>query len=165
MTFTAGQKLRASELNEQGVLVARASRVTSTGASTGSTVGIVRLDDVPVTAGRAYSVHAHGGLYPTSINGGRVDVTVRYTVDGSTPSVSSSVLALRGVQLFTAQFVEAYDVDIVYVPSVNETLSLLLCFSTVITTDATQSYGATSWPTEITVTDLGADPGDTGVDI
>ncbi|MBW0117030.1 hypothetical protein [Pseudonocardia abyssalis] len=66
--------------------------------------------------------------------------------------------------MFTAQFVERFYAETIYVPSTSFDLSLLLCFQTV-GSSAVASYGATTWPTEITITDVGSDTGNVGVSI
>lgn len=165
MAFVAGQRLRASQLNEQGTLVARAARTSNTASSTSAVVGILRLDDVPVIQGRAYEFRATGGLFPLGAGTSRADMTLRYTTDGSTPLITSPILKLTGRQMFVDGFVEPYDNRIIYVPPLNQTISLLACYQSVVYGVAVASYGAANWPTEITIVDLGADPGDTGVDI
>lgn len=166
MAFVAGQKVRASQLNAQGVIKARARRVTNTGASTGSVVGILRLDDVPVVAGRAYQITAIGGLFPNATDNVRIDATLRYTTNGATPTTASPILVLHGLTTVTNGYVERYNIIHTYVPGVDQTLSLIMCFQSVASGGAAvSSYAAADWPTEIIVTDMGADPGDTGVDI
>lgn len=162
MAFTAGQKVRASELNAQGVLLARGRRTTNSGGSTSAVVPLLRLDDVAVAAGRAYLIEINGGLFPSGADTARADVTLRFTTTGATPTTGSPVLLLDGKQMFTAGFVERYNASIVYVPGSNQLLSLLLCFQSVIYGANVSSYGTSSWPTEILITDLGADPGNVG---
>lgn len=163
MAFTAGQKVRASELNATGVLIARGRRTTNSAAGTG-VIGVLRLDDVPVTAGRCYLINARGGMWPTAAGDTRADVTVRFTTTGATPTTASPILALVGRQLFTTGYVEPFDIAQTYTPGSNQLLSLLLCFDS-IDSDPIAAYGAADWPVEILVTDLGADPGNTGVAI
>ncbi len=163
MTFTAGQKVRASQLNEQGVIVARARRVINkTGGAT--VFGILRLDDIPILQNRAYEVKMVGAIFPASANA-NADVFMRYTTDGSTPSVSSPTLKQNNVELIRAVFVYAFDTSVIYVPSTDQVLSILITCLSTVGGISISGYAAADWPTEITITDLGFDPGDTGVDI
>lgn len=162
MTFTAGQKVRASQLNEQGVIVARARRIVNT-AGSAAAFGILRLDDIPILAGRAYELQATGGIFPNAANL-HCDMFLRHTTDGSTPGVASPALMQESMELNRNGFVYGYKIRYIHVPPADQTLSLLI---TAIQTvgGSIAAYAAANWPTEITIIDLGGDPGDTGVDI
>lgn len=89
MAFTAGQKVRASALNQIGVIVGRSQRTTNSTAS----ATIVRVLSViaPVVAGRSYRVWCDGEIFSTS-TACVAQSELRYTTNNTEPATSSTVL-------------------------------------------------------------------------
>lgn len=95
MAFTAGQKVRASELNAaidavDNRIVGRNQRTTdSTGSAT-----IVRVLSViaPVVAGRTYRVMCDGEVFISGNNAATSQHELRYTTNNTEPTTSSTVL-------------------------------------------------------------------------
>lgn len=171
-TYFAAQKLRAEELADLvdedsplplGIL-ARGNRNTSSTTTT-TEQGVLRLDDIPVYAGRTYRVWTSPLFLDTSVANDVIRALVRYTTDGSTPTTSSSVLSFVQARAedVTDQYAIPFTCD--YSPSADQLLSVLLTVARRSGTGNVSIIGATSGPINLVVEDIGMDPGDTGVDI
>lgn len=172
MAFFAGQKLRASELQDlidkdsplpRGIL-ARGNRTTSSTTTT-SEVGVIRLDDIPIYAGRTYKIWSTALRLDTSVANDVARVNLRYTTDGSTPSTSSTVMTQAQAGLPNATDGNSVDVCVDYSPAADELLSLLLCVSRISGTGSIGIIAGVTAPINLVVEDMGLDPTDTGVDI
>jgi hypothetical protein len=170
--FTSQQTLTAAALNTAllaGAVIGRARRTTSSTTSTGTTrVAVLRLDDIPLTAGRIYEIRTGGLQIDGVTNNDTMIIDIVYTTDGSTPTTASSLLA--GASSETIQPNAASPVyssiSTTYTPAGNETLSLLLTIKHGVGTGAMGllATGTTSI-IEMLIIDRGVDPGDTGVDL
>lgn len=94
MTFVAGQKLKASDLNDAigyGIIARqqRTTDITTTGAIT-RVMGTIAT----VTSGRTYAVRAQAEMYKSAATATDVvsQSELRYTTDGTEPTVTSTVL-------------------------------------------------------------------------
>lgn len=170
MTFSAGEKVTATKLNLElldGQVIARGRRTTtSTGTSGTTELGVIRLDDVPITSGRLYTITWRGDPDST-IDTDVISVRCRYTTDGSTPSTSSTILpGSERRQPAFASVTNGQQHSALYIPSSNETFSVLLTQRRVSGTGSVTLFAnGTDFITDIWITDGGVDPGDTGVDI
>jgi hypothetical protein len=90
MTFVAGTKLRASELNRLGACVARNRRTTNSAAIT--TIQRVLSVRAPVVNGRTYRVIAHGEVFGLS-GATTTQNELRHTTNDTEPTTTSTVLA------------------------------------------------------------------------
>jgi hypothetical protein len=170
--FLAGQVPTAAELilaSRAGECLDRAQRITdSTGSATTTLVPVLRLDDVPITAGRAVIVESSGILLDSSVADDVGLLTVTYTTDGSTPTIASAVLpgAVAERLVRNISFPETCNIRTRYTPAGNETLSLLLCVSRAAGTGTiVAKANGTSSVMELTVIDAGVDGGDHGTDL
>lgn len=164
--IVAGQTLTASLLNQKvRKCVARARRTTNSSATTSTTsVGVLRLDDIPVRAGVTYRV-------TYKLTGDTVTATdtlralIRYTTDTTTPTTSSTLLLGTGgeTSFSSGSSGSTLVVTTDYVPVADESLSLLLCIQHTLGTSAiiAQADGGI-FLTEMYVDDMGDDPGNTG---
>jgi hypothetical protein len=152
-----------------GRCLARARRITSSSTTTGTTdIGVLRMDDVAIPAGHLIAIMSS----PLAIDGAtandEIRARMRYTTDGSTPSVSSTILPGSKVQIrqTDANVPEQRTIFTTYTPAGAETLSILLCTSHVAGTGAAGIFAdGTEDIIEFSVWDMGVDPGDTGTDI
>lgn len=164
--WTAGQKVRGSQLT-QGTIIGWAQRITnSTTNSTSTDIGVMRLDNVAVVSGRSYSIRSNS-LNPNSTVGtDTVRIQVRYRTDGTAAGITDALLP--GGQAFTfgtaSGFVTA-TFDIQYIPTGNQTLSLLLCVARSNGTGAVSLFADGVRVTEIKIFDCGVDIGNTGVNL
>lgn len=167
MVFVAGQVLTAAQLNALPKIVRRARRVTN---STGTTteIGVERLDDIPILAGRCYEISTTTLIIDGTSDGGQIAAHIRYTTDGSTPTTASPIIPGGNTQFRQAANAvteSAAPICTTYTPVADETLSLLLTVRN-FAGGGTVAMAADSINIiEMRVKDLGPDPGDTGVDI
>lgn len=165
---TAGQIMTADLFNRKvRKNIAHARRLTNSTASTGSPVGVIRMDDIPIRAGIQYRISWKARTDSSVAN----DVCygeIRYTTDGSTPTTSSTQLPGSvgetgqtdggvGFSLYATTY---------YSPLVNETLSILLTVTRGSGTGNNVLYadGATN-VTDIYIDDMGDEPGLTGTNV
>jgi len=172
MTFFSGQKARASQMNDlidqDSVLplgiIARGQRVTN---STGTTteVGVLRLDDVPMYAGRTYKIWTSPLWLDTSVANDVAAVNLRHTTDGSTPSTSSTILTAAESVLANIAFPNSVGMSIDYSPATDTLFSVLLTVSRASGTGTILITGSATLPISVVIEDIGLDPTDTGTDI
>lgn len=170
--FLAGEIPTAAALNTAslaGRCVGRAQRITNSSTSTSSTaVAVLRLDDIPITAGRLYRIETSRLAVDGATAADTLAAELRYTTDGTTPTTASSILpgTYDEVDQPNASRAEFLYICASYAPAGDETLSLLL---TIHHGSGTGAMGLQADGTlkiiEILVWDCGVDPGDTGVDL
>lgn len=170
MVFLAGDVPDGDEFDRAvEKLVARARRATASSASTASSpaTAVLRLDDIPLVAGYAYTIEAAFNADST-VASDILRIELRYTTDGSTPTVSSTQLpgAVGDFQTPTnATWRKADSLKTVYAPAGDETLSLLLTIGRIAGTGNCTLFADGTYLTEIFVYQSGPDPGDTGVSL
>jgi len=171
-TYFSGQKVRAGEfgdlIDQDSVLplgiIARGNRTTSSTTTT-TEVGVERLDDIPVYAGRSYKIWTSPLNLDSSVANDVVLAAVRYTTDGSTPSTSSTVLSAIQERCDDATNGPVLPFCCDYSPAADQLLSVLLSVGRVSGTGSVSIIGSATRPINLNVEDMGPDPGDTGVDI
>jgi hypothetical protein len=172
MTFFSAQKARAGTMNDlidqDSVLPlgiqARGNRTTSSTTTT-TEVGVLRLDDIPIYAGRTYRIWTSPLRLDTSVANDVARANIRYTTDGSTPTTSSTVMTNAQALLANIADGDSVDICIDYSPSADELLSLLLCVARQSGTGNISIIAASTTPINMVVEDIGLDPTDTGTDI
>lgn len=147
-----------------GTLLQRGRRTSNSTTTTGEQ-GVLRTDDLTVYQGHAYRIHTTP-LQADTTSANIPGAQVRYTTDGSTPSTGSTVLPGSRAEYRQADgaFAETVNIDTIYVPSADETLSLLLTCIAVTSADSV-IIGSSTRTIDLYVTYWGVDPGDTGTDI
>jgi len=149
-----------------GRIVKRGRRITAT-ATTTTILGVLRVDSIAVVAGRAYGIHTSGlaidGATAAAI--GRAEV--RHTTDGSVPGTGSALLPGAWTRDQTSNTIDGtiQAINGFYFPSTSHTLRILLCIASGAGAVAVQILGDATFPIDLVVTDMGEDPGDSGVDI
>ncbi len=167
MAFLAGQTLTGNDLNlATRRLLARGVRTTPTSGATTTEIGIMRFDDIPAIGGRIHRIWTNSvGLQLSAGTNTLGRLNIRYTTDGSTPTNASTQLTLAQVTVPSTAAAEYLTCDAIYVPAVDEVLSIFLGLSrpsgtgTVIATASTGTPGAI----ELYVEDLGVDIGNSAV--
>lgn len=164
-SITSSHTASITLLNRLGIKD-RASRSTDSTA-TATEIGVLRLDDVPILAGRIYAIQTTPlGLDSTSTND-EIIAQFRFTTDGSTPTTASTVLPGGRVQVrqTDSNVPEHKTIYTTYTPAANETLSLLLTVARLAGAGNVRISPDTSGLTAFTVVDLGVDPGNHGTSI
>lgn len=168
MAFTGGEDVTADKLNRATEkVIARGRRTTTSGNSTGSSVAILRLDDVAVRAGYLYVIRTNSLAISTSVANNTVRAEIRYTTDGSTPSTSSTIIPGGVTQQVPESTTQSDNSSIhcLYAPGSDETLSLLLCVTRTTGSGNGFIFADATNVIEMWIEQGGEDPGDTGVDL
>lgn len=161
MSFVAGQKLRASELNDAldpvGALplgvIARNERSTNL-LGISSVARVISCRAAMVT-GRTYRISARTEV-DASVSGATSQAELRYTTNDTEPTTSSATL-VRGITTHATSGVpDSVDIDGLYVATTTGFLRAVLCMSRVVGT-GTVNIGADSGvrPTQIQIEDVG----------
>lgn len=169
---TSAQPFSATDailLGKAGRIIGRARRVSNSTTSASSTlVPVLELDDIPVKAGRCYGVRTTNLAIDGNVANDSMTVTICYTTDGSTPTISSTQIIGGTIQCVQTNIAipEYRIIDTTYTPASDETLSLLLAFNRTSGTGTVSILAdGASRIVELAIIDLGEDPGDTGVDL
>lgn len=169
--IVAGNLILASEtreaLDERAYgLLQRARRTSNSSTSTSTTpVNVLRLDDLPITGGRAYLIQTSALVLHSSNATDVARAALYYTTNGSTPTSSSTLLAITQKTVSATANPPTSVLSVMYFPTVDETLSLLLTVSRQAGAGSVDILAGTGFPIDIYVHDMGVDPGDTGVDL
>lgn len=171
--FQSHELLTATKLNRSlraGRCIARGRRVTnsSTVAASSPFVAVLRIDDIPVTSSRLYTIVSSSLGLDTSQADNVGQAVITYTTDGSTPVVGSTVLpgSLIETNIHDTVQPEAVIINTSYTPASDQTLSLLLCIARRVGTGAIMLVAdGTNTIIELSIFDSGEDPGDVGVDL
>lgn len=167
MPVLAGDTATAAQWNLDtlgGTLIARGRRETNSTTTT-SEVGVLRLDDIPILAGRTYIIDTSSLSMDGNTANDILRATIRYTTDGTTPTTSSTILVLAQELQANASFSVFCNPRASYTPAGNETLSLLLTVARATGAGTVGMVGSATNPIELFVIDMGEDVGDTGTDI
>lgn len=146
-------------------VIARGKRsTTSTGASAAQ--GVLRIDGVPLVGGRMYRIYTATWTVLSTVAADRATVGLTYTTTGTAATTASSILR-RWNSAAIASIIDGLSGDIaaVYVPSVDETLSVMLYHQRLSGTGVITMVGSPGFEVELYVEDCGVDTGDVGVDI
>ena len=167
MPYQPGAVITASAMPQ---IVGRARRTTaSPTANSGTNVAVLRLDDIPMRANGSYTIRCPN-LWPRgSVANNILEVILRYTTDGSTPSGTSAILPGgigRSPLLPSGSTAISMDVETEYIPASDETFSVTLFIALAVGSGTVGFFADGSGAiTEIKVIHNGPDCGDTGVDL
>ncbi|MEU5950521.1 hypothetical protein ABZ793_33970 [Micromonospora sp. NPDC047465] len=149
-------------------VISRGQRSTTSAFTSGSTeLPILRLDGVPVVAGRLYhvrvvNVHIDGSTASTDMARGYL----RYSTAGSATTASTQLAAASLPVPDTGGIASGTDIHGEFVAAATGTLSVLFTIARVTGLNANfRTVGGTGFNLELTVIDAGLDPGDTGIDL
>lgn len=169
MPVSAGQTATAAQWNLDtlgGTIIARGRRTSNSSTSSSTTpTGVLRLDDIPLTAGRAYMVMTSSLVLHSSTANDVVRAGIYYTTDGSTPTGSSTLMDFVQEAVDITSNPPAQPIVIGYFPAGTETLSVLLAVSRQTGAGAADLLGSSTFPIDIYVIDRGEDPGSTGTSL
>jgi hypothetical protein len=167
--WAAGNRPTAEKFNRRGIK-ARGRRTTSTGTTTTTVLGVLRLDDIPILTGYCYRVKATGLFGVSSVTNDRIRCDLRYTTNAATPSISSPILpggqCYQWVQIFGGSTGEtAGPCETVYEPAADETLSVLLTVVRSAGTGNVSLFADADHCIQLFIEAIGIAVTDTGTDI
>lgn len=140
-------------------------RTTNSSTTTTTEIGVLRVDDVPITGGHRIEVKVNAIFLHSTTTTDVVRATIRYTTDGSTPTVSSTQLCAAQISVANNSFPATNIASGTYVPSSDQTLSVLLTVIRMTGGGNVQILATSTFPAELSIVDLGIDTGDVGVDL
>lgn len=160
MAYTAGGKIRASDLNRMGAVVGRNRRTTN--STLGSAITRVLSVTAPVVAGRSYRVTCHGEVYSNS-GAATTQSELRHTTDNTEPSTTSAVLARAVVRHdSTAGIPDSVTIVGEFICTATGTLRVALCIQRVSGAVTVGWAADATFPTTLTVEDVGETVSATG---
>jgi hypothetical protein len=157
----------ALETGAQSIL-ARGRRTTSVSPLT-SAVGVLRIDNVPIKAGRLYRISTSNlNFYSTVANDiGNANIRIFYqaTVGGvATIANSTAIGGMRNVvDVAGSTSSNTVPCNAIYAPTADGYVSVLLSAARAAGTGTMTLYAAVGEQIDFTVEYSGIDPGDTGV--
>lgn len=165
--FQSHELVTATKLNRSlrtGRCLARGRRITNSSA-TSTEVGVQRLDDIPIFAGRMYLIKSSSLLLNSSVANDVAVARFRITTDGSTPTTASPLLTQAGTRIDNTSTGDYVNVLGPYMPTADETLSILMSVGRGAGTGNISMLYSSVTPIDMMLFDCGEDPGDTGVDL
>jgi hypothetical protein len=146
--------------NDMPVIIARGNRPTDKVLATTGETGIMRVDNVPLKAGHAYSIRAPHVRYDSVTATDLGMFRIRQELGGAAATTSSAILRRCETTDAKSHYIEA-----LRFPSVDETASFLLSCNKIGGTGAWTAMCSDEGGCDLLITDLGATVADTGVDI
>ncbi len=152
---------------ETGGLVGRGQRSTSSTTTTTTEVGVLRVDNLALPAGRRYLFVTSPVIFNSTVAADLIVFTLRINTAGTATTSSTRIMDLVESSYSASGPQRSQSLIAPYSPSGAETVSALL---SVARTSGTGTVGilVASSPLHdirLDVFDIGIDPGDTGVDV
>jgi hypothetical protein len=171
VTVLAGDPTYASDVNlltdredsplPQGV-IARGRRTSATGNITTTETGVLRIDNIPVYAGRLYRISTSNINMDTSVANDIGVCRIRISTSGAASTSSTQIANIRQT-VDDATNSNIVPENCFYVPGADGTLSVLLSAVRQSGTGNLVIFCSGTDILDLVVTDEGLDPGDTGV--
>lgn len=157
--FAAGEILTADKLNRRGIPKYGLRTSTSTGSTSATSVGVLRLDSIAIVSGRSYvvNVSCHPNFTVTTD-------TSRLDIRGSTSGTATTSSALLPAGQMITMFGVVMCFRIVYIAATTGTLSVLLCVARNSGSGTCTIFSDGTRCTELWIEDMGVAT-DTGVDV
>lgn len=135
---------------------------TSTNTATSATaVGVFRLDSISLLSGRAYSIRIPGLHITSTVTTDNMRVEGRFSTSGTATTASAVMPGLQAFQIFGS----TVNLETIYQPGSNQTVSLILCIARDSGSGTVSLYGDASRLYQIIVEDLGLAVSNTGVNL
>jgi hypothetical protein len=153
MAFTAGQKLRASDLNLLGSVVGRNLRTTN--SSTFTTIARILSTRAPVKNGRSYRVACQGEVFG---NSGAItaQMELRRTTDDTEPTTTSTVLGRALIRVTdTTGVPETFGIETFFHATADGFLRVALCGTRAVGSVTVAVSADATFPAFIVIEDIG----------
>jgi hypothetical protein len=143
-------------------IVARANRTTSS-SSTTSEVGVLRLDSVPISAGRMYRIWTSPMIFQSTVANDLINAHIRYSTAGTATTGSTQLTGLVDNAASASGPQRTKGMTVPWVPVATGVASILLSVSRDSGTGSVALNASSPYPIDLVIEDCGADPGSTGV--
>lgn len=161
---SAGDIVPVTAIDDKaGRIIAFGQRVTSK-TYTGTEVGVLRLDSVPLVAGRRY-IFETSSLEMSTVSGETGKANFRINTAGTATTSSTLLIGATGNANTAFSPTQGPTVRVSYSPGSTGNVSLLLTLLRSGGSGNVTLTGSSTQPIEMYVIDHGPDPGDSGVDI
>lgn len=163
----ATQSTNITNLQNVDPIILAWGRRTTPSSTTTTTVGVLRLDGIPVISGRAYNIMGTGICLDSTVTSDALQVDIRFTTNGTNATTASPILTGSVVfgRIVVLNSGESKCISCQYEPAGNQTLSLLLCVSRIAGSGNSRIFGSADAAIEMKIFRSGNAVGDTGVDI
>jgi hypothetical protein len=152
---------REDSVLPQGV-IKRGRRTTSTGNVTTTETGVLRVDDIPVYAGRLYKISTSNINVDTSADNDVARAAIRVSTSGAA-TTSSTLIGYVRMTIDNNTQSNVHNVTCFYSPGSDGDLSVLLTLLRQAGSGNIIVFGGASDICDLVIEDMGPDPGDTGV--
>lgn len=159
----AGDRLYAAD---GARVVKRGRRITATGSITTTETGVLRVDDIPVFAGKAYMLKTSNLNLDTSVANDIGDARLRVAQNaapGTAATITSTQIGHFRNTIDDASQSNVNDITAFYFPSSDGYLSALITAQRVTGTGNLVVFCSSVEILDLVVLEIGDDPGDTGV--
>lgn len=166
MPGTAFGRLTASQYNKDTQkIVARGRRTSTTSNSTGTEVPDLRVDNISVYAGYAYMIWCTPLLLSSGTANDQISVFLRISEDGTVATTADTQLAQTQGYVANTTHPPFWPLQSPYFPATDLTLSVLLSHQRTGGGGSCNITAAAGINIDLVITQIGIDPGDTGVDL
>lgn len=162
--LVAGVRLTASVLSTMypNGVIARGRRTTATGNITTTETGVLRIDSIPVVAGRGYQIFTSNLNMDGSVANDVFSARIRISTSGTATTSSTQIAQIRQYSDDPANS-NIFPENTYYFPSATATLSVLLSAVRVSGSGNLVVFCSATDILDLVVVDLGVAPSDTGV--
>lgn len=162
--LVAGVRLTASVLSTMFPLavIARGRRTTATGNITTTETGVLRIDSIPVKAGRGYQIATSNINMDGSVANDIYAARIRISTTGTATTSSTQIANIRQTSDDPTNS-NIFPENTYYFPSADATLSVLLSAVRTAGTGNLVVFCSATDILDMCVVDLGVAPSDTGV--
>lgn len=152
----SGESVRTSLGHKSNGLISYHARTTSsTTVNNGVEQPVIKLN-YTAPAGRMVKYELVGGLYTNGANPAHFSVYIRYTSDGSEPTLSSPVIRQTGVFVPGGGLVTGFKLSFYQFEPNGLNMKTLVSFIQNNPGGQTNAmFGLSTWPIEVSVTDIG----------
>lgn len=144
-------------------LIAYGSRVTNTGTTTTTELPVLSLSDVHVKAGVAYHIYSSAFIFDSSVLGDTVRATLRFTTDGTAPTITSTPLTASELTVTGGGNQARTSLSKIYLPTTDQVLNILMTVVRTAGTGNVDLQHVNGADIDIGVEAVGVAPADTGV--
>lgn len=144
-------------------MIAYGSRTTNTGTTTTTELAVLSLSDVHVKAGVAYHIYSSAFIFDSSVLGDTVRATLRFTTDGTSPTITSTPLTASELTVTGGGNQARTSLSKIYLPTDDQVLNILMTVVRTAGTGNVDLQHVNGADIDIGVEAVGVAPADTGI--
>lgn len=144
-------------------IIARGGPRTTASTTTTTEVGVLRIDNIPVSVGRLYRVWTSAIIFNSTVANDLIEARLRVSTSGAATTASTQLNGLveNAHSAGSSQKTKSFTAP--WVPAASGVASVLLSVARSLGTGSVSLIGQTGYPIDLVVEDCGLDPGNTGV--